>query len=75
MKIETKTDTLYEIHSTSNFRKQLKKIAKQGKDINKLEKIIEKLANNETLDLKNKNYTLIDNKYYMMNVILSQIGY
>lgn len=42
MKIEAKT--LFEIHSTTQFRKQLKKIQKQGKNLTKLENIIKKLA-------------------------------
>ena len=48
MKISTKTS--YEIHSTSLFRKQLKKIRKQGKDLAKLEIVVEKLANGEDLE-------------------------
>ena len=48
--MKTNMKTLYEIRSTSLFRKQLKKIKKQGKDLKKLEVIVEKLANKEELE-------------------------
>lgn len=62
MKISTKTS--YEIHSTSLFRKQLKKIKKQGKDLAKLEIVVEKLANGEDLEEHYRNHLLINSKYY-----------
>ena len=62
--MKTNIETLYEIRSTSLFRKQLKKIKRQGKDLNKLEAIVEKLANKEELDARYRNHMLIDNKYY-----------
>lgn len=62
MKISNKT--LYEIHSTSEFRKQLKKIKKQGKNLKKLENIVEKLANKEELDDRYHNHILNNSKYY-----------
>lgn len=34
----------YKIDFTSNFKKQYKKVKKQGKDLNKLYEIIEQLA-------------------------------
>ncbi len=37
--------TLYTIDSTNNFDKQLKKVFNQNKDIEKLLRILEKLAN------------------------------
>ena len=40
MKINTKIDTLCEVHSTSEFNKQLKKAFKQGKDLDKLENVV-----------------------------------
>ncbi len=49
---------------TNNFKKQYKKIEKQGKDLRKLYDVIEKLANQEELDLKYKDHFLIDNKYF-----------
>ena len=49
---------------TKNFKKQLKKIIKQNKDINELLEIITKLANLEQLEPKYKNHKLIDDKTY-----------
>lgn len=54
----------YQIDFTSNFKKQYKKIKKQGKDLNKLHEIIEKLANGEQLNQKNKNHNLLNDKKY-----------
>ena len=54
----------YKIDFTSNFKKQYKKIKKQGKDLNKLYEIIEKLANGEELESKYKNHNLINDKKY-----------
>ena len=56
--------TKYDVKYTSTFKKTLKKVAKQGKDIDKLFKIVEKLANKEELEPKYKNHNLIDDKYY-----------
>lgn len=55
-----KYNTIY----SNNFKKDLKKIIKQGKDLNKLNIIIEKLSNNEFLDTKYKDHKLINDKYY-----------
>ena len=49
---------------TSNFKKQYKKIAKQGKDLDKLDKVIDRLANYEILEPKYKDHSLINDKYY-----------
>lgn len=54
----------YKIDYTSNFKKQYKKIKKQGKDLNKLHEFIEKLANGDELEAKYKNHDLINNKLY-----------
>ena len=54
----------YKIDFTSNFKKQYKKIKKQGKNLDKLYEIIERLANGEELDPKYKNHNLINNKKY-----------
>jgi len=54
----------YQIDFTTNFKKQYKKIKKQGKDLKKLFEIIEKLACEVELEIKNKNHNLINNKYY-----------
>ena len=49
---------------TSDFKKDYKRIKKQGKNKEKLFWIIEKLANKESLDEKYKNHKLMDNKFY-----------
>ena len=49
---------------TSDFKKNYKKIKKQGKDIKKLRQAIEKLANKEKLDEKYQNHMLNDGKKY-----------
>lgn len=56
--------TKYLIKYSSDFKKALKKISKQGKDIDKLFEVIEKLANKEELDFKYKNHRLVNDKYY-----------
>ena len=43
----------YKIKFTSRFKKDLKLAKKQGKNIDKLFEVIEKLANDEILDEKN----------------------
>lgn len=53
-----------QVDYTNNFKKQYKKIKKQGKDLNKLYEVIEKLANKEELEIKYKNHNLINNKTY-----------
>lgn len=63
MKIDT-TNTLYAIRVSTEFKKQLKKIHKQGKDIKKLQLVIEKLANKEELDAKYQNHNLVNSKKY-----------
>ena len=54
----------YSINYTTKFKKQLKRIKKQGKDLNKLYELIEKLANGNELERKYKNHNLIKNKLY-----------
>lgn len=59
-----KTDTFYKIRISNEFKKQLKKIIKQGKDLKKLQMIVDKLAKREELDVKYRNHNLINNKKY-----------
>lgn len=63
MKNSTK-DTKYGVVTSNKFNKQLKKIIKQGKNIEKLSIVVKKLANGETLESKYKNHALNDTKYY-----------
>lgn len=58
------TRTKYEIKTTTNFKKQLRKIAKQGKSIKKLVEVIEMLANEEQLEEKYKDHELVNDRYY-----------
>lgn len=64
MKSDFKIDSLYEVHTTSNFDKTLKKVIKQGKNLDKLKSVVKKLANNEELEAKYHNHNLRDDKYY-----------
>ena len=54
----------YKVKYSSQFKKNLKKISKQGKDLDILLDTIDKLANNEELDETYYNHKLKDNKYY-----------
>lgn len=54
----------YTVDYTSGFKKQHKKMLKQGKDLSKLYNVIEKIANGEELDAKYQNHRLNDNKMY-----------
>ena len=45
----------YTIDYTTNFKKQYKKMKKQGKDLNVLHEVVEKLAKGEELETKYKN--------------------
>lgn len=51
MKLDLKT-TKYEINGLSKFRRQFKKIIKQGKDVDKFRVVLQILANGEKLDSK-----------------------
>lgn len=64
MTIDLEEVTLCDVTMSSNFRKQLKRMAKQGKNISKLETVIVKLANRESLEQKYRDHSLINNKYY-----------
>ncbi len=51
----------YDIILTSAFKKDLKKIKKQNKDLSKLTYVVNKLASGEILEEKYKDHELIDN--------------
>ena len=51
----------YKIKFTSKFKKDLKQAKKQGKDIEKLFDVIEKIARDETLDEKYRDHSLAGN--------------
>ncbi len=54
----------YEVVYSNRFKKNLKKALKQGKDLNKLQVVVDKLAFREELEPKYKNHNLINDKYY-----------
>lgn len=54
----------YNVQFTSKFKKSLRKVTKQGKDINKILDVVDKLANKEELEQKYRNHRLIDDKIY-----------
>ena len=56
--------TKYEVDSLTGFQKDLKKIIKQGKDIDKLKKVVYILANGEPLPKKYRDHKLKDDKYF-----------
>lgn len=62
--MKIKQGTLYKVHSTTNFKKKLKKIIKQGKNIEKLENIVYRLANKQELEPKYKDHSLYNNKFF-----------
>ena len=54
----------YKVQYSTRFKKQLRKVLRQGKDIEKLKIVIDKLANKEELDIRYKNHKLVNNKFY-----------
>ena len=48
----------YEVVKLKRFRKNLKKMLRRGKDINKLETVVSMLARGETLPAKYKDHAL-----------------
>ena len=52
---------MYKIKFTRQFKKELKLAKKQGKNINKLFKIVDILAEKKVLDIKYKDHALISN--------------
>ena len=48
----------YEVRFTNQFKKDLKLSKKQGKDIEKLFEIVDRLSNGETLEEKYRDHTL-----------------
>lgn len=54
----------YKVDFTTEFKKEYKKIKKQGKDLEKLKSIIEKLACGIILEQKFKDHKLLDNRKF-----------
>ena len=62
--IEFNSETKCKILYTTQFKKQIKKIIHQNRNIDSLLNVINKLANLEKLDPKYRNHNLIDDKTY-----------
>ena len=54
----------YEVKYTSTFKKNLKKLTKQNKNLDEMFSLIERIANKEKLEHKFKNHKLRDDKNY-----------
>lgn len=52
---------MFELKTTSAFRKDLKKLRKRGTNLNKLDFVITKLLNGEVLEERFKDHALIGN--------------
>ncbi|MBR3362890.1 MAG: type II toxin-antitoxin system YafQ family toxin [Bacilli bacterium] len=62
--IDLNTNTKYRIDFSKKFKKQLRKIISQDKNIDELLSVVTKLANKEKLDIKYRDHQLIDDKTY-----------
>ncbi len=51
----------YEIIYTNQFKRDLKKVKKQNKNLDRLFEVVEKLANGEILEAKYRDHALIGN--------------
>ena len=62
--IDLTTKVKYEVRFTSDFKKSYKKIIKQGKDVEKLKYVVNKLADGLELEEKYQNHILTNSKHY-----------
>ncbi len=62
--IDLSQKTKYAIRFSNEFKKNYKKIKKQGKNTEKLKQVLYKLANEEELEEKYCNHMLKDSKHY-----------
>lgn len=51
----------YEVKFTNQFKKDVKLAKKQGKNLDKMYDVIEKIANGESLDIKYRDHALTGN--------------
>lgn len=54
----------YQLKQTSIFKKQLKKMIKRKKDLNKMSNIVNRLLAGKTLEEKYRDHQLFDDKKY-----------
>ena len=54
----------YKIKYSKEFKKSLKRVLKQGKSIDKLLDVVDKLSKKEKLDLKYKDHALYSDKRF-----------
>lgn len=54
----------YKVVYSNKFKKALKKVVKQNKDIEKLLDVVDKLAIKENLEKKYKNHNLVNSQEY-----------
>ena len=54
----------YEVKYSNKFKKSLKKVLKQGKNIKKLKIVVDKLANLEKLEPRYKDHALYNDKRF-----------
>ncbi len=47
------------IYETSQFRKDVRKLRKQGKDLEKLKDVVKRIANDKPLDERHRDHSLI----------------
>lgn len=57
-------NTKYHVHFTNRFKKEYKKVLKQGKDENLFLEVLNALANGEELTKKYKHHKLINDKTF-----------
>ena len=57
-------NTKYHVQYTSRFKKEFKKVLKQGKDENLFLEVLNSIANGKELAEKNKNHKLINDKTF-----------
>ena len=66
--IDLKTKVKYQIKYTNDFKKNYKKIRKQGKDVEKLKFVVSKLANGLPLEEKYNNHIVYQSKFYIVHL-------
>ncbi len=60
----SKLDSRYEVRTSTKFDRQLRKLVRQGKDLEKIIDVVEKLANGERLEKKYRDHALADSKWF-----------